>query len=246
MSPNLSPSLLGVDVGFSKVQKSTGIAVLYQDKLTLYRADSSWDDRKRLLPEGFCPTTVALDGPLLPGKADLRHVRAVEQLFIRGPFCRRCKPGLSHFGTGYSLRLAAIEAGHEFGKHFYGADYGLCNHFVEAFPNLFLGVMVSDSDYARMPALKRGQKFDWLYERALSKLKALADFVLLPAVVYDAVAEEDHELRAALVCLFTAALADCDQAIMAGDPDGGWFWLPPLALWEPWAWDAVAANLEGK
>ena len=115
---SLSGDLLGVDVGFSKVQKSTGIAVLYEEKLTLYRADSTWEDRKRLLPEVFCPGVIAIDGQLLPAKAAEKAVRVCERFFMRGLFSRRCKPGLSHFGTGFSLRNAARETGDQFGRHF--------------------------------------------------------------------------------------------------------------------------------
>jgi hypothetical protein len=47
--------------------------------------------------------------------------------------------------------------------------------------------------------------------------------------------ETDHELRAALICLLTAALAAKGTAAIIGDSIGGWFWLPPWSLWEHWA-----------
>jgi hypothetical protein len=47
--------------------------------------------------------------------------------------------------------------------------------------------------------------------------------------------ETDHELRAALICLLTEALADKGTASIIGETQGGWFWLPPWSLWEPWA-----------
>ena len=43
------------------------------------------------------------------------------------------------------------------------------------------------------------------------------------------------KLRAALICLLTAALAHKGTAAIIGEAGGGWFWLPPLSLWEPWA-----------
>jgi hypothetical protein len=46
--------------------------------------------------------------------------------------------------------------------------------------------------------------------------------------------EIDHELRAALICLMTAALAGKDTAAIIGEAEGGCFWLPPRSLWEPW------------
>lgn len=234
-----SPDLLGVDVGFSKIQKSTGIAILNQDRLSLYRADSTWADRQAGLPkDGFCPSVIAIDGPLLPEGAAMKAVRYCEQFFSRGLFCRRCKPGLSHFGTGYLLREAAHEARRQFSAPFSGP------RVVEAFPNLFLGVMVREDQYAQIPKLRRGQKFDWLYGCAKQKLARLREFIVLPDAVYDRVEiEDDHELRAALVCLLTAALEGDQKAIRVGEPEGGWFWLPPLELWEPWAIEQVRQSL---
>jgi hypothetical protein len=47
--------------------------------------------------------------------------------------------------------------------------------------------------------------------------------------------EKDHELRAALICLLTAALAAGGNAAIIGDLTGGWFWLPPWPVWQSWA-----------
>ena len=47
--------------------------------------------------------------------------------------------------------------------------------------------------------------------------------------------ETDHELRAVLICLLTAALVAEGAAAIIGEAEGGWFWLPPWLLWEPWA-----------
>jgi hypothetical protein len=58
----------------------------------------------------------------------------------------------------------------------------------------------------------------------------------LPDVVWHRLRREgDHELRAALICLLTAALADKGTASIIGEAQGGWFWLPPWSLWERWA-----------
>lgn len=236
-------NLLGVDVGFSKTQKSTGIACLHEGELILYRADCTWEDRKKRLPESFVPQVIAIDGPLLPTGADPKTVRPCEQLFSKGLFCRRCKPGLSHFGTGFLLREAARETSEQFGGFFYDR-YALGQEIVEAFPNLFLGVLVTEAQYAEIPKLRRGQKFDWLYECCLKKLRKLSDFIQVPEIVYTKIeSEDDHEHRAALICLLTAALAAAGKATLAGCENGGWFWLPPIALWEPWALEAAELNL---
>ncbi len=57
--------------------------------------------------------------------------------------------------------------------------------------------------------------------------------------------EHDHDRRAALVCLLTAGLAKAGRASAVGEPEGGWLWLPPLALWAPWAGAALATALAG-
>jgi len=236
-------NLLGVDVGFSKTQKSTGVAVFHNDELTVYRANSTWEDRKSQLPVDFVPEAIAIDGPLLPDLVLTESVRPCEQFFSRGLFCKRCKPGLSHFGTGYSLRSAAFDAVHQFAGHCYGPDFRLGHEIAEAFPNLFLGVMVEDGCYRAMPKLIRGQKFDWLYDNCLKKLDQLREFVPLTEKVYSQIqVENDHEMRAALVCLLTAGLAAKKTAVRAGCDLGGWFWLPPMPLWEPWAIEAAEAN----
>ena len=51
--------------------------------------------------------------------------------------------------------------------------------------------------------------------------------------------EANHELRAALICLLTAALAAKGTAAIIGQSDGGWFWLPPWSLWQPWATEGL-------
>lgn len=240
----MCPDLLGIDVGFSKTQKSTGIALLHEDNLVAYRAGSTWEDRKSQFPLTFTPSMIAVDGPLLPASAEARTVRLCEQLFSRGLFCKRCKPGLSHFGTGYLLRDAAKTAVEQLSIHFTTLDYVLGERLAEAFPNLFLGVLVTEEQYAAIPKLARGRKFDWLYDCAVKKLRGLQDFIMVPDALYDRLENEpDHELRAALICLLTASLAFHKTATVAGSAGGGWFWLPPMALWEPWAVQAAETNL---
>lgn len=45
----------------------------------------------------------------------------------------------------------------------------------------------------------------------------------------------DHEERAALVCLATAASVAAGRYTAVGDPIGGYFFLPPWSLWADWA-----------
>lgn len=63
----------------------------------------------------------------------------------------------------------------------------------------------------------------------------------LPPGVWEKLATEtDHERRAALVCLLTAAFAAQGTGQKVGDTEGGWFWLPPMDLWQAWAKDGLS------
>jgi hypothetical protein len=102
-------NLMGIDVGFSKTRRTTGIAFLEGDHLTLERVGTAWEGRKAKIPDGFQPSVIAIDGPLLPLGTDLNVRRHVESLFVRAPFHNRCRPGLSHHGVGLELRQASGE-----------------------------------------------------------------------------------------------------------------------------------------
>ena len=110
---------------------------------------------------------------------------------------------------------------------------------MEAFPNAFLGVLMSEDELKLAPKLKHGRRFDWLYKRMVTtgRLESVLSKNLdLPDVVWQRLrSETDHELRAALICLLTAALASKGTAAIIGEAEGGWFWLPPWSLWQPWA-----------
>jgi hypothetical protein len=238
--------LMGVDVGFSKVGNTTGIAYLDDMQVYLTRAGTSWESRRACVPSSFCPSLIALDGPLVPDGENERIRRRCEWLFIHAPFHNRCKPGLSDWGKGLELRQAAANAFVQFSKII--ATSGSLSkkgsvqrngRVVEAFPNAFLAVLLPEQEMLNMPNLRRGQKFDWLYEKALATGKlevAIRDLSDLSDVLMPCLRREtDHELRAALICLLTAAFAAAGASAVVGDASGGWFWLPPLYLWQGWA-----------
>jgi hypothetical protein len=108
---------------------------------------------------------------------------------------------------------------------------------VEAFPGAFLGVLMPEAGnavgteaQARTGVLTGFAKGcnDGKFESLLSKT------LDLPDVVWHRLrSETNHELRAALICLLTATLADNGTAAIIGEAEGGWFWLPPRSLWQP-------------
>jgi hypothetical protein len=246
--------LMGVDVGFSKARKTTGIACLDGDNIYLRRAGTPWESRKAQIPEGFQPDIIAIDGPLLPKDASELIRRRCEVIFIQAPFCNRCKPGLSHWGNGLELRRAAAEARAQFSKLLgnspstQGALLRCGGPVIEAFPNAFLAVLLAEEEFGLARKLKRGKRFDWVYERAIEadKLKsALSERLGLPDKLWCQLrSETNHELRAALVCLLTAVFAAQGTASTVGDAEGGWFWLPPFWLWQGWVRDGLSRAAE--
>jgi hypothetical protein len=113
---------------------------------------------------------------------------------------------------------------------------------VEAFPNAFLGVALPDDVYVSAPRFARGKKFDWLYDQWIQRglFSACVTRTGLPLELAETChREKDHEKRAALVCLLTAAFAAMGQAEAIGDPLTGYFFLPDQELWAVWARAAI-------
>lgn len=238
--------LIGLDVGFSSAKPTSGVATLTGATCDVGRATATAEDRRRLLKHISMAAVVAIDAPVLP-TCDSR-IRPCEQLFARGRFQRRCKPGFSHVrGTGLELRKAGTESAAQL------EDLTSANpmatpiplvlgprNIVEAFPNAFLGVCVSEKQYVAIPKLRRGQKFDWLYGEwcrtggFASLVRELAPLVP-QAVALRCEGNTHHEERAALVCLLTAAAVAAGRYTAVGESTGGYFFLPPWALWADWA-----------
>jgi hypothetical protein len=207
-------------------------------------------DASRQIPPATTFAVIAIDGPLVPvGSADSLE-RICERLFIRGAFQTRCKPGLSHHGYGRDLRRAATETASQV-SHLVSPGSrpdrlirdGVA--IVEAFPNAFLGVLLPDACFSG-PAAGKRKKFDWLYDHAVRQGTFEAVMAAAgwgnSALLARVLSERDHEKRAAWICLLTAACAASGEAEVVGDAGSGWFWLPPLKLWAPWATEALAQN----
>jgi hypothetical protein len=80
-------NLKGLDIGFSKTRRTTGIAFLEGNQLSLERAGTSWESREAKIPGGSQPFVISIDGPLLPLGTDQYIPRSVEPpLFICAPF----------------------------------------------------------------------------------------------------------------------------------------------------------------
>jgi hypothetical protein len=176
------------------------------------------------------------------------RIRSCERLFARGKFQRRCKPGFSHVkGTGFQLRRAGFESAQQLESF---ASVGPLAkpmpqmlhslNIVEAFPNAFLGLCVSDEQYSNMPILRRGRKFDWLYDEWCKTGRFHTLFKEVSSIPMESFAlicgtNRDHEERAALICLATAAAVATGRYTAVGEPTAGYFFLPPWFLWADWA-----------
>jgi hypothetical protein len=238
-------SLLGIDVGFSRRRRTTGLAWSADGQVEAIKTHSDWERRQANLPAITRFAVIAIDGPLVPAGTDERAKRQCESFFIRGLFQKRCKPGLSHCGLGLALRRAARDTGEQF-RHLAasaGGPHIISNlSIIEAFPNAFIGVMLSDEAFSIGRAAQR-KKFDWLYGHALREhvFHRLMRHLQwdCDALLARLEADCDHERRAALICLLTAGCAAVGQAMVVGDEAGGYFWLPPRELWAQWALDAL-------
>jgi len=144
------------------------------------------------------------------------------------------------------LRRASAEACKQFGRVLATSaslekevSVSRSGPIVEAFPNGFLGVLMPQEELVCAPKFRRGRRFDWLYERIVTtgRLESvLSKSLELPHEIWRRLkSETDYELRAALICLLTAALAAQATAAIVGEHEGGWFWLPPWPAWQPCA-----------
>lgn len=237
--------LAGIDIGFSEHRRSNGFVVVRNG--TLIRAERlSVSERDAALLSLRDVDAVAIDAPLLPpGTADTLP-RHCERVFSRGLFQRRCKPGMSHVrGTGQLLREhGRLAAEQLLGIHSFQPSLNPLERIwpdapiVEAFPNAFLGVVVPDDDYVIATRVKRGGKFDWLYHRWIDRglFPRVVTAAHLPVeIATRCETEKDHDVRAAFVCLLTAAFAANGTAVAVGQAIDGYFFLPPMDLWAGWA-----------
>jgi predicted RNase H-like nuclease len=238
--------LIGLDVGFSAKKATSAVATLAATTISVGRATAVANSRNKLLSDVSAAAVIAIDAPLMP--TFHTRIRSCERLFARGQFQCRCKAGFSHVtGTGLALRNAGFESAAQFDR--LASTISIATrvplvhgprNIVEAFPNAFLGVCVSTDRYAEMPKLQRGQKFDWLYAEwcRAGSFRLLVEKLasVLPELFASRCEKNhDHEERAALVCLATAASVAAGRYTAVGDPIGGYFFLPPWSLWADWA-----------
>ena len=238
-------NLIGLDVGFSARRRSSGVARLTLGVVSVGCATASVESRAVLFGADEVDVA-AIDAPIL-GRESFDK-RACERLFTLGRFQRRCKPGLSHVpGTGRAFRQAGHESARQLSKISSAREllvkfprvFGTRN-LIEAFPNAFMGALLPGGCFDRMPKLPRGQKFEWLYDECLKRktLNSVIDVIggaTRPSVLHHIKTNQNHDQKAALICLLTAAAVAAGRYTAVGDEEGGYFFLPPWEVWAPWA-----------
>ncbi len=250
----LDLNVAGLDVGYAKPPKKTnGVGIWRQGNLQTEKRYCREDAWKPIITTGKFDV-LAIDGPVIALSADNGIKRNVERLFSMGLFQRRCKPGMSHFGQGLRLREEAILAADKLqaSAPFTQSDSHVPqiragSAIVEAFPNAFLGVCLSNQTYDPVPQLKRGKKFDWLYKKAIDQkiMHRMGGLSEQEQVDWQRWIdkEDDHELQATIVCTLTALLVAKGHYVAVGDEVSGWFFLPPFSAWTDWAKETIQNNI---
>ena len=262
-------SVLGIDVGYSTRRKTTGFCGLAWDaravRWTCHNAGRDEPDRRdvlrRVLPDREVElSAVAIDGPLLPRLDPTPRYRCAESLLSRGAFARRGKPGPTNGGSGRDLHAHATRlanfvlrecrvrpAAHVPAIH--------ARAIVEAFPNLFLGVLCDEADYPAEPHRQR-KWTDTLYNWPPGdpviprKLRSLLESLLPRRAIGGEFDIKDHEKIASFVCALTALSVAANRFVAVGCVRDGCIALSLRDLWGrgtpssvPWAERELRANL---
>ena len=92
---------LGIDVGYSKTRRSTGLCLLSIENEVLNweclntgtPQNVSLQDLRTLIPKGTYLLGIGIDGPLTVNLRVVSHYRTADALLSRGAFRFRGKPG---------------------------------------------------------------------------------------------------------------------------------------------------------
>ena len=249
---------LGIDVGYSKTRRTTGLCLLTIDGDTARwellntgtEETTRLNDLRCLIPRGAWVEGVGIDGPLTSGLRVVNHYRTSDALLSRGAFRVRGKPGQTNVPSSQRLhqhatKLAKLALGLQTEGYLSIAasthpDAVDAHRLLEVFPNAFLAVLLDDAEF---PVLKRDAS-DRFWEIAVDRgyLDTLLGLIapgVTPELAWGDVLDHDH--RAALVCALAAMAVARGRYVAIGDPVDGDIFLPPLEAWgpggggEPWA-----------
>lgn len=235
---------LGVDVGFSTQVRSTGICVIEpSEKVPVrcahVRTHETFGAMDDLLARKH-PVAVAIDGPLVPvgspcaSFTEVNRYRNCERLLSGGIFQKRCKPGPTNSPRGLALHRQATLIANKLMRQFPGTV------IAEAFPNAFLGVMLSDDAF--QSPIRRGIKSDVFWDhcvRRTSVMRRLLGHLFAERAarrIFEQIAPlENHDERAAVICAIVARGAEMKANLLVGDHADGAISLPPHRFIKGWA-----------
>jgi hypothetical protein len=241
-----SGAVLGIDVGWSQTQRSSGICRLDWDESGI-----SWslehftgapevrDAVVRRFADGRALLAAAFDGPICRDFRIIGRLRSAERLLSTKPITSRIsQPGSSAGGNGRELNhqtnlLAGLVLQH--------ARVGVATHehriheaaIAEAFPTGFLGVMLPNPE----PGLRCKRSDRYFVELAETGLLERLMRHHLPgrSLRQSFAAVTNHDERAALICALTALGVAGNDYVAVGDVADGWIILPPPAFIATWA-----------
>jgi hypothetical protein len=250
-------SVLGIDVGFSPVRRSSAVCRLWWNAeevgWTIERfraAGSEPEDTIRRVAGSHRVLAAAFDGPLRSDLAVIGRYRTAERMLTRRlqPFIG--KPGQSSAPVGRRLNHHCnLWAAHVL-EH---VDLADASHYaplhqraiVEAFPSSFMGMMVDDPSRVATVRSNRSDRY-FLHLCAGGQLAALVRFLLGGRrMSADLQGVSDHDDRAALICALTALGIAANEYCAVGDADG-WIILPPAGFIAPWALRLLHANAQAE
>lgn len=242
---------LGIDVGFSTQVRSTGVCVIEPSarepvRCAHVRTRETFGAMEDLLARRE-PVAVAIDGPLVPvgspcaSFTEVNRYRNCERLLSGGIFQKRCKPGPTNSPRGLALHRQATKIANVLLGQFPRAV------IAEAFPNAFMGVMLSDAAF--QSPIRRGIKSDvfWTHcVRHTSLMQKLLGHLFERRTakrIFEQVAPlENHDERAAFICALVARGAEQKVNHLIGDDADGRIALPPVIFIKPWALSALASR----
>ena len=263
---------LGIDVGYSKRRRSTGLCLLEvaPSSIRWQCVNTGTDESQRLkdicdlVHRGARLLGVGIDGPLTPGLRVVPHYRSSDALLTRGVFAKRGKPGATSAPSGQQLHhhatfLAELVLRLQDGGHFTLAPSTHPkpvhpSRILEVFPNAFLSVLLPDAAFSNLTLNRNASDVFW--EVAVREEPYLENLfkALAPGRRFAEPLESvtDHDHRAALLCALAVLCAAQNQYVLSGDPVDGDIILPPHEFWgagpagnsTPWAENALRQSVK--
>ena len=247
-------SVLGIDVGFSQIRRSSAVC-----RLDWNPAEITWTLRRfrattaetaaaiRDVAGAANLAAAAFDGPVRGELDIIGRYRVAERMLTRRLGVQIGKPGQSNAPIGKLLNAAAnacartvietcaVEPARHRVRILPAAIY-------EAFPSSFLGLMLADPATLATTRANRSDLFFQLLS-ADGTLNRLCAHLLPGRILRQPFAAVvNHDDRAALICALTALAVAVADFTAVGDAADGWIILPPARFIRDWGRTALEAN----